>query len=80
MNFAKTVNVWALAGEIGLLLALPLVILVPLAVKVDRFLGTLPLFVIGSLIVSMIISTIAVSRKVKRITSPDRGRQGGGRL
>lgn len=69
MNFAKTVNVWALAGEIGLLLSLPLVILVPLAVKLDRTLGTLPLFVIGSLILSAAISTIAVARKVKTTQS-----------
>lgn len=69
MNFAKTANVWALAGEIGLLLALPLVILVPLAVKADRSLGTLPLFVIGSLVLALVISTIAVARKVKRVKS-----------
>lgn len=69
MNFAKTVNVWALAGEIGLLLALPLVILVPLAVKADHSLGTLPLFVIGSLVLALVISTIAVARKVKRVKS-----------
>ena len=64
----KAVNVWALAGEIGLLLALPLVILVPLAVKLDKAVGTVPLFIIGSLILSMIISTMAVARKVRRIT------------
>lgn len=67
MNFSKTVNVWALAGEIGLLLALPLVILVPLAVKLDKYLDTMPLFIIGSLILSLTISMIAVSRKVKKI-------------
>lgn len=67
MNFAKTINVWALAGEIGLLLALPLVILVPLAVKADRAFGTLPLFVLGSLMLSLVISSLAVARKVKRV-------------
>lgn len=66
----KILNVWALAGEIGFLLALPLVILVPLAVKLDKMLNTLPLFIIGSLILSMIISMVAVSRKVKAITKP----------
>lgn len=69
MNFSKTVNMWALAGEIGLLLALPLVILVPLAVKIDRALSTLPLFILGSLILSLVISTLAVARKVKRARS-----------
>lgn len=67
MNFSKTINVWALAGEIGLLLALPLVILVPLAVKLDKAVGTMPLFIIGSLILSMIISTLAVARKIRKI-------------
>lgn len=64
----KILNVWALAGEIGLLLALPLVILVPLAVKLDKALQTLPLFLIGSLILSLVISTVAVARKVKQIS------------
>lgn len=60
-------NVWALSGEVGLLLALPLVILVPLAVKLDKSLHTMPIFIIGSLILSLTISMIAVSRKVKKI-------------
>lgn len=64
----KILNVWALAGEIGLLLALPLVILVPLSVKLDKSLQTLPLFLISSLILSMLISTIAVARKVKQVS------------
>lgn len=63
----KFSHVWALAGEIGLLLSLPLVILVPLAVKLDKALGTLPLFIMGSLLLSMSISTIAVARKVRRL-------------
>lgn len=63
----KITSVWALAGEIGLLLSLPLVILVPLAVKLDRAWDTLPLFIIGSLLLSMVISTIAVARKIHRI-------------
>lgn len=67
MNFMKTINVWALAGEIGLLLALPLVILVPLAVKLDKYLDTVPLFIIGSLILSLVISLLAVQRKIKRM-------------
>lgn len=84
MNFAKTVKVWALAGEIGLLLSLPLVILVPIAVKLDRTLNTLPLFVMAGLILSAVVSTIAVARKVKAATpsphkdsSLDKGRLGG---
>ncbi|MEK7556600.1 MAG: hypothetical protein AAB538_01350 [Patescibacteria group bacterium] len=66
-KIVQAVNVWSLAGEIGLLLSLPLVILVPLAVKLDRTFHTLPLFIIGSLILSIVISTLAVARKVRRI-------------
>ena len=65
----KTLNVWVLAGEIGLLLSLPLVILVPLAVKLDRRLDTLPLFILGSLLLSMVISGIAVARRIRRVKS-----------
>lgn len=81
MPSMKILNVWALTGEIGFLLALPLVILVPLAVKLDKMLGTLPLCIIGSLILSMVVSMIAVNRKIKQVTqhssSLDKGRPGG---
>lgn len=64
----KILNVWGLTGEIGLLLTLPLVILVPLAVKLDKTLNTLPWFIIGSMVLSAVISTLAVTRKVKQVT------------
>lgn len=67
MNFSKTASVWGLAGELGLLLSLPLVILIPIGVKLDRTFDTLPLFIICGLVLSALISTIAVARKVKHI-------------
>jgi F0F1-type ATP synthase assembly protein I len=61
------INVWGLAGEIGFILALPLVILVMLGVKADTYFGTTPLFIIVGMLVSMIISAIAITRKVRRL-------------
>lgn len=62
------INVWAIAGEIGLIIALPLVFLILIGVKVDRLLNTTPLFIIVALIFSMVISTITIVRKVKQVT------------
>ncbi len=63
----QTINVWATAGEIGVLIALPLVVLVLLGIKLDRYLGTMPLFIICGMILAMVISTIAIARKVRRL-------------
>jgi F0F1-type ATP synthase assembly protein I len=61
------INVWSLAGEIGFILALPLVILVVLGVKVDKHFGTTPLFIIVGMLLSMVISATAIIRKVRRL-------------
>lgn len=62
-------NLWALSGELGLLIALPLVVFVLLGIKLDRWLNTLPLFIIVGMVLAAMISGIAVWRKVKQITS-----------
>lgn len=62
-------NLWALSGELGLLIALPLVFFVILGVKLDRWLGTLPLFIIIGMVLAAIVSGTAVWRKVKQATS-----------
>jgi F0F1-type ATP synthase assembly protein I len=61
-------NVWALAGELGFIIALPLVLLVLLGVKADAYFGTTPLFIIAGMILSAVASTISIARKVKRLT------------
>lgn len=62
-------NLWALSGELGLLIALPLVVFVLVGIKLDRWLGTLPLFIIVGMVLAGMVSTIAVARKIKRVTS-----------
>ncbi|MEX1997195.1 MAG: AtpZ/AtpI family protein [Candidatus Andersenbacteria bacterium] len=61
-------NLWVVSGEIGLLLAIPLVVLILLGIKVDRALGTTPLFIIGGMIVSMVLSSVAIARKIRRVS------------
>jgi F0F1-type ATP synthase assembly protein I len=61
------VNVWALAGEVGFIIALPLVILVLVGVKLDTYLGTTPLFIILGMILAGVASTISITRRVKRL-------------
>ena len=62
-------GLFGIAGEIGLLISLPLVIFIPLAVIIDKQLNTLPLFIIGALFLSMIVSFLAVARKIKKLQS-----------
>jgi F0F1-type ATP synthase assembly protein I len=67
----KLINVWALAGELGFLIALPLVALVLVGIKMDTYFGTMPLFIICALPLSMLLSGIAIARKIKRLTPPE---------
>jgi len=60
-------NVWAIAGEVGLIIALPLVILVLVGIKADKYFGTTPLFIILGMLLAFMLSTISIARKVKRI-------------
>lgn len=62
-------NLWVLSGELGLLIALPLVFLVVVGVKLDKWLGTLPLFIIVGVALAAVISGVAVWRKIKQVTS-----------
>lgn len=64
----RLLNVWAIAGEVGFIIALPLVVLVLLGIKLDKALGTTPLFIIGGMVLAMVVSTVAIARKVKRLT------------
>jgi F0F1-type ATP synthase assembly protein I len=64
----RTVNMWALAGELGFLIALPLAITAVIGVKVDRWLGTTPLFIILGMLLAAVISALAVRRKIKQVS------------
>jgi len=63
----QLLNWWALSGELGLLIALPLVLMVFLGVKLDRLLGTTPLFIIAGMLLAATASGIAIWRKIKRL-------------
>lgn len=68
-SVAQTINVWSTAGEVGLLIALPLVLLILLGIKLDKKLGTTPLFIIVAMISSMVLSTIAIARKIRQLNN-----------
>ena len=63
------INVWGIAGEIGLIIAVPLVILLLIGIKLDKTLGTTPLFIVISMVLSLVASTLAIARKIRRIDS-----------
>lgn len=64
---APLLNVWSLAGELGLLIAIPVVVFVLLGVWLDKRLGTLPLFIILGIILSMLTSIVTIARKIKNL-------------
>lgn len=65
---ANSLAAWSLVGEIGLILALPLVVAVLLGIKLDRYFQSMPLFTIVGLILAAVISTLAIARKIKRLS------------
>ncbi len=62
-----TINIWATVSELGFIIAIPLVLLVVLAVKVDRYFNTTPLFIIIAILASPALSGIAIWRKIKSL-------------
>jgi len=56
----------ALSGEIGLKLAIPLIIFMVIGIKLDRTLHTTPLFIFLAVALSLTASTIMVARIVQR--------------
>lgn len=64
---APIIHVWALAGELGLLIVIPLLILLLIGIRIDRWAGTTPLFIIAGLVLSFLVSSVAIFKKVQRI-------------
>lgn len=60
-------NVWGLAGELGLIIATPVVVFVLFGIWLDKRLGTMPLFIIIGIILAMVTSTIAIVKKIKNL-------------
>lgn len=61
------VRVWAMAGEVGLLIVLPLLLFLFAGIRLDRWAGTTPLFIILGLLASLTLSALAVARKIRRV-------------
>lgn len=62
-----TLHLLSLVSELGFIIALPLVAFVLVGIKLDRIFNTLPLFIIVSIVVSMILSGLAITRKIRRV-------------
>lgn len=63
----QLLSMMSFMGEVGLIVSLPLVLFVPLAVKLDKAFGTVPLFIGVSLVGSLLISVMLLKRKLKSI-------------
>ena len=61
-------TVWALAGELGFMIAIPVVVFVLLGIKVDTYFGTTPLFILVGMVVAALVSSIGVRRKIKEVS------------
>ncbi len=60
-----TLKLWGIIGEIGFLIAVPLVVLLFIGIGVDKLTGTKPLFTLVSLPIALLLSTLAVAKKVR---------------
>ena len=60
-------SAWQLAWELGYTIAIPIVALALVGRWGDRMLGTSPWFLLGGVLLSVVISTALVYRKIKRI-------------
>ncbi len=67
VNEAPLINVWSLASELGLIIALPLVVLVLIGIKLDKYFNTLPLFIILGMLLSFAVSAVSIARKIRRL-------------
>jgi hypothetical protein len=66
-DLAETINLWALAGEIGWRLAIPIVVLVLAGAKVDKELGSAPLGILVGIFISLATSVLLVGQMIRRI-------------
>jgi len=68
----SVLNVWALAGEVGLLIVIPLLIFLWIGIRLDRAAGTEPLFIISGIILAFVISAIAIGRKIRQVQAREK--------
>ena len=63
-NFASFAG---MIGEIGFIIAVPLLAAILAGIWVDRKLSTTPLFMILGLLLALTVSTITIGRKIKQL-------------
>lgn len=61
-----------LCGELGILIAVPLVVWLILGIKLDRYLGTEPLWMLLGIALALVSSTLLIARKIKQLTTSSR--------
>lgn len=63
-----TLNLWAMCGAIGIRIILPILLLVPSAIALDKAFHTLPWITIVSLPIAMASSMILIKRDLERMS------------
>jgi F0F1-type ATP synthase assembly protein I len=56
-----------MVGELGLIIATPLVVIILAGIWLDKKLNTTPLFIIVGILLSITTSAITIGRKIKRL-------------
>lgn len=62
-------NIWSLAGELGFIIVIPLIIFLFIGLKLDQILNTKPMFILGSLGIALVISCYMVARKIRHLNT-----------
>ncbi len=65
---SPSLKIWALSGEIGLRISVPLIIFLLIGIKVDKILHTTPLFIIVAIVLSLAASVWSIARMIKAVT------------
>lgn len=65
-RYATPLALLGLVGELGFIISLPLLVMVVIGVKLDRWLEKSPLFLIIGIFIAALFSIILVAQKVKK--------------
>ncbi|MCL5795104.1 MAG: AtpZ/AtpI family protein [Patescibacteria group bacterium] len=66
----KKNNIWfvfSILGQIGLIIAIPVVFLAYFGAKLDKFYHTAPLFILSGMGIALAISSLLIYQMIKRI-------------
>ncbi|MDO8512063.1 MAG: AtpZ/AtpI family protein [bacterium] len=63
-NFATLAG---MVGELGFIIAVPLLVTIVAGIWVDKKLATTPLFMIVGILLAITVSTITIGRKIKQL-------------